>query len=76
MKDIDAEANAFAMELLMPTKFLLADLKAMGGVDITDDVQIGRLAKKYRVAVSLMAIRIGQLLVKPIPDPHGDQHER
>jgi Zn-dependent peptidase ImmA (M78 family) len=58
----EAEANAFAMELLMPTDFLLRDLKQMGGIDLADDVQVGKLAKKYRVAVSLMAIRIGQLL--------------
>lgn len=62
MTDIEAEANAFAMELLMPTQFLLADLKQMDGVDLADDVQVAKLAKKYRVAVSLMAIRIGQLL--------------
>jgi Zn-dependent peptidase ImmA (M78 family) len=30
MTDIEAEANAFAMELLMPTQFLLDDLKKMG----------------------------------------------
>lgn len=62
MTDIEAEANAFAMELLMPTEFLLRDLKQMGGIDLADDAQITRLAKKYRVAVSLMAIRIGQLV--------------
>lgn len=60
-RDIEAEANAFAMELLMPTEFLLADLKKMGGVDLADDTEIAKLAKRYRVAVSLMAIRIGQL---------------
>lgn len=62
MGDIEAEANIFAMELLMPTDFLLRDLKQIGGIDLADDVQITKLAKKYRVAVSLMAIRIGQLL--------------
>jgi Zn-dependent peptidase ImmA (M78 family) len=61
MNDIEAEANAFAMELLMPTEFLLRDLKQMGGIDLADDIQITKLAKKYRVAVSLMAIRIGQI---------------
>lgn len=62
MTDIEAEANAFAMELLMPSEFLLRDLKQMGGIDLADDEQVAKLAKKYRVAVSLMAIRIGQLL--------------
>lgn len=46
----------------MPTEFLLRDLKQMGGLDLADDEQITKLAKKYRVAVSLMAIRIGQLV--------------
>ena len=62
MTDIEAEANAFAMELLMPTEFLRRDLKQMGGIDLADDRQVEKLAKKYRVSVSLMAIRIGQLL--------------
>lgn len=46
----------------MPTEFLLRDIKAMGGIDITDDDQIDKLARKYRVGTSLMAIRLGQLL--------------
>jgi Zn-dependent peptidase ImmA (M78 family) len=66
MTDIEAEANSFAMELLMPTEFLLRDLKQMGGIDLADDVQITKLAKKYRVAISLMAIRIGQILKEPL----------
>lgn len=59
---IEIEADAFAMELLMPTDFLLRDIKQMGGIDIADDAGIMKLAKKYRVAVSLMAVRIGQLM--------------
>lgn len=62
MTDIEHEANVFAMELLMPTKFLLKDLKAMGGIDVADDAGIAKLAKKYRVSQALMAIRIGQLV--------------
>lgn len=62
MNDIEHEANIFAMELLMPTDFLLKDLKAMGGVDVSDDGDIAKLAKKYRVSQALMAIRIGQLV--------------
>lgn len=62
LEAIEAEANAFAMELLMPTDFLLRDIKQMGGIDIADDAGITKLAKKYRVAVSLVAVRIGQLM--------------
>lgn len=65
--DMDAEANRFAMELLMPAEWLLADLKRTP-VQIADDndKNLGRLATKYGVPRTLMAIRIGQLLgVRP-----------
>jgi Zn-dependent peptidase ImmA (M78 family) len=65
MTDIEHEANIFAMELLMPREFLLKDLKAMGGIDVSDDDDVAKLAKKYRVSQDLMAIRIGQLIEAP-----------
>lgn len=58
---MDAEANVFAMELLMPRESLLADIKKLGGVDIEDDKAMTKLAKKYRVSITVMALRIGQL---------------
>jgi Zn-dependent peptidase ImmA (M78 family) len=58
-RDIEHEANIFAMELLMPTDFLLKDLKAMGGIDVSDDDGVAKLAKKYHVSQALMALRIG-----------------
>jgi Zn-dependent peptidase ImmA (M78 family) len=64
--DIEHEANIFAMELLMPTDFLLRDLKALGGIDIADDADVAKLAKKYRVSQGLMAIRIGQLVARKL----------
>lgn len=57
----EAEANAFAMELLMPREWLLADIKKLGGVDIEDERAMARLAKKYGVSLTVMALRIGQL---------------
>jgi Zn-dependent peptidase ImmA (M78 family) len=62
MKDIEHEANIFAMELLMPTSFLLKDLKEIGGIDVADGSGVEKLAKKYRVSQALMALRIGQLV--------------
>jgi Zn-dependent peptidase ImmA (M78 family) len=50
------EANHFAMHLLMPTEFLLKDIE--GGIDLTDDAAVKRLAERYRVPASLMALRL------------------
>ena len=54
------------MELLMPRAFLLADIEKMGGVDIEDDAAMTKLAKRYKVSVTIMAIRLGQLLARGI----------
>ena len=58
---MEVEANAFAMELLMPSEWLRADIERMGGIDIEDDKKLMKLAKKYRVSLQVMAIRIGEL---------------
>lgn len=60
---MDAEANAFAMELLMPEKFLRRDVATLGGIDIEDDEKVTRLARKYKVSVQVMTLRLGQLLM-------------
>lgn len=57
-KQKELEANLFAMELLMPESLLSKDAE---GLDLTDMRQIAKLAKKYAVEESLMAIRLGQL---------------
>lgn len=63
---IEDEANAFAMELLMPTDWLLADVRTMGGFDICDDEKIAKLAVKYKVPVTLLTLRLGMLMgIKP-----------
>lgn len=63
MDNMDSEATIFAIELLMPEEFLRRDITKLGGIDIADDVAVGRLANRYRVPSSAMAIRLGQLLV-------------
>lgn len=55
---MDAEATAFAMELLMPREWVLRDSK---GLDLLDEPAVEKLAKRYRVSPTLMAIRIGEL---------------
>lgn len=58
LEAMHAEANAFAMELLMPEAWLRKDAAVM---DICDDKAVERLAKKYRVSASVMAYRLGEL---------------
>ena len=56
LEDDDAEADEFALELLMPSKFLRQDL-----VGIEIDIEgkwLHRLAKRYRVTQGLMAYRL------------------
>ena len=58
----EAEANHFAMCLLMPADMLRLDIRLMGGVDIENHKAIDQLARKYRVSPTLMAVRIGWLM--------------
>jgi Zn-dependent peptidase ImmA (M78 family) len=58
----EAEANSFAMALLMPADLLREDVRRLGGVDLCDDAKVKLLAKRYQVPLTLMAIRLGQLL--------------
>jgi Zn-dependent peptidase ImmA (M78 family) len=57
---MDVEANAFAMELLMPTEWLMRDL-GPSGIDIEDEKRMGALAKRYRVSLPVMIARIAML---------------
>lgn len=57
---IEKEANAFAMELLMPEAFLREDI-GQDGIDICDDVAVAKLAQKYRVPVNVMVGRLVDL---------------
>lgn len=66
MKDTDetqeAEANYFAMCLLIPARFIREDLIEMGGIDYVEDDAIAKLAKKYQVSVSLMVLRCQDMM--------------
>ena len=72
MSNDDEEANQFAIELLMPDHLVRIEVRKLGGIDIMDDDQIKKLAKKFGVNGSLMSFRIGQLstaTTAPIHDP-------
>lgn len=60
LADINAEANRFARELLMPFDWLVEDVKAMR-LDITDDAAMAKLAKKYAVPIGVLAFHLGEL---------------
>lgn len=62
LDQMDAEANAFAFELLMPREWLLRDIAEIGAFDIEDDAKLKRLAARYRVSVPVMTLRLGQVL--------------
>jgi Zn-dependent peptidase ImmA (M78 family) len=59
--EMDREANYFAMCLLMPEPLLREAVQGMKGFDLSDDKQIGKLADKFKVSISIMAIRLGQI---------------
>jgi Zn-dependent peptidase ImmA (M78 family) len=58
---IEAEANAFAMELLLPEKFVRAEVVKLGGVDLFDSKAVLTLARKFGVDPAVLAFRLGQL---------------
>ena len=60
MRRMEQEANAFAMELLMPESFLRKGIEA-GGVDLFDIQAVEKLARKYRVPPAAMAARLFDL---------------
>ena len=62
MDPVQDEANAFAMELLMPADWVIDDLKRLGGIDIEDEGKIEKLARRYKVSTAVMILRVGQLI--------------
>jgi len=62
-KDLEREANVFALMLLMPQKMIMADIKA--GIDLGSDDDFKALAKKYGVSKTALAARIALLKIKP-----------
>jgi Zn-dependent peptidase ImmA (M78 family) len=63
---MEAEANAFAMELLMPADWVRREAAKLGGVDIEDEKKVAKLAKKFGVSNAVMTLRLGQLLAEQL----------
>lgn len=64
---MDAEANQFAMELLMPEFMVRTQVEKIGGtIDFADDKDISKLARLFEVDIALMTLRLTQIYgVKP-----------
>jgi Zn-dependent peptidase ImmA (M78 family) len=56
----EMEANRFAAELLMPTRFLKRDLEG-AELNFTDDATLRLLARRYGVSAQALAIRLSGL---------------
>lgn len=56
----EAEANHFAACLLMPSTFLKQDLSHTQ-IDVSDEEAVKKLARKYRVSVQALTIRLVKL---------------
>jgi Zn-dependent peptidase ImmA (M78 family) len=64
---MEIQANRFAAELLMPTRFMLDDLDSLNTVDRHT---VALLAAKYVVSPDAMKIRLSQLgILGPFSDP-------
>lgn len=59
--EAEIEANLFAAELLMPQRFLAADLEDAESFDMADESTIEELADRYDVSVQAMTFRLANL---------------
>jgi Zn-dependent peptidase ImmA (M78 family) len=64
----EIQANFFAASLLMPTEFLLADLKE--GIDFEADSDLKRLVNRYQVSAQALALRVNKFLELYPGRPH------
>ena len=62
-KRMEADANFFAMCLLIPRDFIVPDFHAMfpDGADVESEAGIEKLAKRYGVSTQLMLLRLSHL---------------
>jgi Zn-dependent peptidase ImmA (M78 family) len=58
--DEEAEANAFAMELLMPKQMVIQEVRRIG-YSLGDDHKLRLLAARFQVPLDIMAVRIGAI---------------
>lgn len=59
-KELESEANLFAILLLMPSEFIKKDFEA--GISLVDENWLKDLAKKYEVPVNAVVMRYSYYL--------------
>ena len=57
-QEMDAEANEFAFELLMPSEWLRRDCE---NLDLFDHEAIKKIADKYKVSIEMLIYRLGAI---------------
>jgi Zn-dependent peptidase ImmA (M78 family) len=60
-QEVEIEANLFAAELLMPKKFIDADLAKHERLDLFDETVLQKLAMKYKVSLQALTYRLAYL---------------
>jgi Zn-dependent peptidase ImmA (M78 family) len=61
---VEGEANAFAMELLMPTKFVKDEMAKRPQFDLTNDKHVKELAEVFQVPIGIMVKRLVEFKVR------------
>jgi len=59
--DMESEANLFAMYLLMPSDLLRKEMNGKR-IAIDDDAAVAKLAAKFKVPNTVMALRLGMMM--------------
>lgn len=62
-KGLEAEANAFALCLLIPSGLLKREIDKLGGLDMGSDDDMISLCKTFGVTTTAMAVRMNMLNV-------------
>jgi Zn-dependent peptidase ImmA (M78 family) len=57
----EIEANLFAAEILLPREMLHEDMQTLKSVDVLDDDELIRFARRYNVSVQALVLRLTRL---------------
>lgn len=60
-RDVEAEANAFALCILIPGDMLKDEVDKIGGLDLTSDADFKMLCDKFQVSQTAMMVRMSMM---------------